>query len=743
MMENSKNDFWFEQILRSDCDSSSVDFRAVEELLFARIRESDELGVLSLLKTEQILPVDKFQHLEKELFAQIAEYKEYEVPVNECIRNQEDLTSLQWERLEAKLFAKIKDQAATPVWEQLIMAPEREPLAGEWEQIEDRIFEEITQSDKQEPWVLCARNEEICTPAIIEKEEQLLEDIISCKDSISAWEQEIKREVVLSVSQVEKIEETLLNRIEKENQKLKLEKQPFWFIINHYLTVVKTGTVAVLLLMLGGVTGFLYNTKSVPTSIATVAYQISGAAVDVHRDKLMVENECSSVKGGLIKLVNKHGTIELLNDSKLELSEVTEQRAHYKVSFPASHRVENSGRVTFFVNKHTQKDEIKITTSDYQITVMGTYFQIEPDANGSVITRVLEGVVKISSTESGETEIHAGQIYQFDQISGRYITKDGGQVVLREAIDKGPDVNSILSNRMLYLFANQPDVQVYVNDSLYGVAPLVVHQKIGNCRVKFVRDGYISFDTSFTITGNDKNGIELTAVLTTISKPVIAKKDNLEKKSRLPYRVPAKPVDPQPDLVITPEQISRTFMETSEPENRVDQDLYLKAQKEELAGNWENAINFYQQVIDNQNASKLRREDALFSIGRLKAENIHNPAEAMQAFLTYLALYPQGSFAGESWLRLAELEFRNRPEKATHYYEKFFQMFPRHHRTVELKNRVGTIYLQQKRYDDAIGMFKEALQSPALREKEKNEISENLDRALLEKAKSTSSLVNN
>jgi hypothetical protein len=58
-------------------------------------------------------------------------------------------------------------------------------------------------------------------------------------------------------------------------------------------------------------------------------------------------------------------------------------------------------------------------------------------------------------------------------------------------------------------------------------------------------------------------------------------------------------------------------------------------------------------------------------------------------------------------------------------------MFPRHPRIYELQNRVGVIYLQQKKYDEAISLFRQALSnlvSPVKGERE-NVIS-NLYRAL-------------
>ncbi len=155
------------------------------------------------------------------------------------------------------------------------------------------------------------------------------------------------------------------------------------------------------------------------------------------------------------------------------------------------------------------------------------------------------------------------------------------------------------------------------------------------------------------------------------------------------------------------------------------------AQKAESKGDWKEAIQLYQDVFNDPNVSRLRKEDALFSIGKLKADHDNYRSEAQQVFFTYLALYPGGMFAGETWLRFAELEFKTNPENAVQYYLKYFEMFPRHARISELQNRVGVIYLQQKKYDDAISLFRQALSNlvaPAKGEREN--ITSNLHRAL-------------
>jgi tetratricopeptide (TPR) repeat protein len=91
----------------------------------------------------------------------------------------------------------------------------------------------------------------------------------------------------------------------------------------------------------------------------------------------------------------------------------------------------------------------------------------------------------------------------------------------------------------------------------------------------------------------------------------------------------------------------------------------------------------YLEVFNSEGSSKLRKEDALFSIGKIRAERDNEHFEAKQVFLKYLALFPDGSFSGECWLRLAELELRTNSDNAIQYYNRFFEMFPDAYRELQ------------------------------------------------------------
>ena len=130
----------------------------------------------------------------------------------------------------------------------------------------------------------------------------------------------------------------------------------------------------------------------------------------------------------------------------------------------------------------------------------------------------------------------------------------------------------------------------------------------------------------------------------------------------------------------------------------------------------------------------LQREVSYFSIAKLLADHGADKAKAKEGFFNYLAMYPTGNFVGESWLRLAELEFEHDQDKAIEYYLKYFDKYPRHYRIAELQQRVGLIYLQEKKYDNALNMFKLALSNiQGEDQNDKSKILSNIYKTLKEK----------
>jgi tetratricopeptide (TPR) repeat protein len=83
---------------------------------------------------------------------------------------------------------------------------------------------------------------------------------------------------------------------------------------------------------------------------------------------------------------------------------------------------------------------------------------------------------------------------------------------------------------------------------------------------------------------------------------------------------------------------------------------------------------------------------------------------------------------------LAELEVGRNQGKAIEYYLRSMEKMPHHPRLSEMQHRVGLLYLQNKRYDEAIAMFRQSLGNILYaNETEKRKIYQSLYRALVAK----------
>jgi hypothetical protein len=332
--------------------------------------------------------------------------------------------------------------------------------------------------------------------------------------------------------------------------------------------------------------------------------------------------------------------------------------------------------------------------------VKGTYFRVEADLEGKAVTRVLEGSVRLANGPFADTLLYAGQYLQFDPSVQQYRIFTGGPVLLKDDLYQLPMVEELLRYNAVTVRASVPEAHVHVDGRYCGTTPITLRQPNGRHRIRISKNGYISADTILSIPESG-GGILFTAVL---EKEGHRRRRTVRRSETVRRNVQKNGLKTgKKSISATSENIKSSSAASAMP------DVYIEAQRAERHGNWRKAVKLYEKVVKDPAVTQLRHEDALFSIGKLQAEHVKNVEVAKETFLTYLALFPSGTFAGETWLRLAELEFKKNPEAAIQYYLKYFKLFPRHPRIAELQDRVGVIYLQQKQYDKAIEMFEKAL----------------------------------
>ncbi len=714
---------WFTSELRVPADERRVDYASVESVLMRRIRECDQLGILGLLRIDEMQTAEKIDRLERDLFSQIYQHSEYDEPIEECLRIGYDLTEAQWDRFTAHLGERLQPVEVLDFWEQHILASCREPTPGHWEAIETLLFERISRSDErlQESWVRHETREEPVTAHALDTAEALLDEKIDRISSRPLWEQVLACEKIPPFSYWENAEDLLFTKLSKRPV-LEIPKQPFWFLIEHYGTLVRKFAIAGAAagVVIVAIAGF-HAARRNPIQLPTVVYQLEGKAADTLETVQTVGGRCAMVSGGCATLVNSHGSIELRNRSMLNVKKLSKNSAEYQVRFSSARSSEIDGKVSFLVYPRNGNRNFSVTTADYRLVVKGTYFRVEEDREGKVATRVLEGAVRITDGPMGDTVLHAGQYLQYDPSVKRYRVFNGGPVVQRSEIENVPAIEELMRYRVISIRSRVEGVQVRIDGKYYGTTPLRLRQAEGPHYVRVSKSGYVTIDTMIDLT-SERHDYRFTFT------PQTARRRRADARSQ----------DRHSEARIRKEEEQDGKDESrqrgAERDREMSARLYLEAQRAERADDWRNAITLYRQVYEDPGASLLRREDALFSIGKLQAENENDVEVAKESFITYLALFPSGTFAGESWLRLAELEFSKNPDNAIQYYLNYFRLFPRHPRIAELQDRVGVIYLQRKQYDKAIDMFEQALANIVTSNmSQKRDVAARLHRALLAK----------
>jgi hypothetical protein len=127
------------------------------------------------------------------------------------------------------------------------------------------------------------------------------------------------------------------------------------------------------------------------------------------------------------------------------------------------------------------------------------------------------------------------------------------------------------------------------------------------------------------------------------------------------------------------------------------------------APDWKKAVETYRAVLARPGTSAYSREIALFSIGRLLADHDAPVPDVRAAFNAYLKSFAGGSFTGESYLRLADLEYKANPALALVWYEKYLKELPLTQNTVAAEYKAGLILLQQNKRDRATALLSSAL----------------------------------
>lgn len=689
----------FEDALKRDAPKGRCDFDRVENALFHGIQGAEEDGVLSLLKLDEILSVDLIERIECGLAKRIEQHIEYEMPVDDCIRGARDVHDRYWGFVENKLNKSIKNISSASLWEQALKTDEILSM-GQWETVEQNVADGVAQSDGGPAWESALMVEETPPLGVLEKVEAGLEAKLTAAQVLQIWEKCLECDEIRLSAFFERVEKGLFSKINDfiSTDDMVRTSLGTYFAIT-LLQLKKLRALGVALLVGCSIFGGYFAYRDNFTSIPLALYQVQGTRLYLFNSPLSQKGVIQSEKGGGLTFVTKKGYVELQNGSQLEIKKATEKRVEYNAAFAdADNQLIGQGSATFFVN-HQKKDERYIvTTHDYRVEVTGTYFRLQPDLGGHVSIAVREGSVNIVFNNGETRRLKAGQMLAYDLNSNAYATTSDGMAIARQDIEQLPDIKE-LSNYQQLSIATSPSAGVRIDGRFVGMSPLTIMQPAGTHSISVERNGYQTADTSVTLTSAGPRAMALT----------LMRSDAPARPQNVIVYEEVNVVDQlKPGQRPGPSAPAAGSLKPAAAETLYNENDFREAERFE-AKNWKKAVGLYREIAGNPRAPHLQREAALFSIGKLEAERGENKTAANEAFLNYLALYPSGNFVGESWLRLAELEFGSNQDKAIEYYLRYFEHYPRHSRISELQHRVGLIYLQKKKYDEAIAMFKLSL----------------------------------
>jgi Fe2+-dicitrate sensor, membrane component len=600
--------------------------------------------------------------------------------------------------IEQQLFDKI--EAAEEDGVLSLLRIDEIPPNAVMESIEETVAKRIHEhSEYEEPVDECIKTESDLPTMYWRHFYRGLERRMDPVSELSPFEQALKIEEIMPEGRWEKVEDSLFERIAKYESGQAQNRLAFGFFWGMVREQYKR--VGALALVLGAALGIwqgglFYQNNYRP--ITCRLYQVQGPNIDVIKSTMPLTGPLCSEAGGSMTMINKYGYVELQNGSRLEILTASEKKVHYKAGFAgADKQLVGQGSITFFVNKQKGNEKFIVSTGDYRIEVVGTYFKLQPDLKGHVAISVKEGQVKVIFSNGDVKILNAGQNMGYDMNYNSYYSTSDGTIVPRQEIEQFPDVHDLGEYQQIYITTSVPNAGVRIDGRYVGMSPIIILEPRGLHSISIEKNGYIQRDTTIMLGSGQPNmyaiGLkEIKAV--TVQEGAAVAPETIEK--------------PAPKAVVRP-SISKAAAPALAPVPDDSAKGYFQKAELSEASNWREALALYEKVFNNHYAPHLEREAAYFSIAKLLEDHSADKTRAKEGFFNYLALYPTGSFVGESWLRLAELEFSHDQDKAVEYYLKYFDKYPRHYRIAELQERVGLIYLQKKKYDNALGMFKLAL----------------------------------
>jgi hypothetical protein len=514
----------------------------------------------------------------------------------------------------------------------------------------------------------------------------------------------IAAETVVPQGNWDALEERLMERIASAPETKTPEKRPqeqpryVWPLMPFLASIVRyRGVQIALVACIAGVAALsMFVSGGRRTGLASTITQAWGSAYrgDCGQPVAPGATLVSSA-GGSLTIKNDAGSVSLSDDASLTITEANRRSMEYRVFTGADRR---SGRIAFNVKKRTKGQRFVVVTPWYEIHVVGTKFVLEQETGGALATTITEGKVRIESPGMSDLYVDAGQTFSMD--AARKAWRVEAAKTLAETENAFAESGIPEGKPRLAVLSTPANAEVYINDIYKGITPYAALRPDGACAVSVRLEGYGTRDTV----------VELRDSGTTIS--VALSPDKGQASEALADSAPfAGATQKAPGGATIPEAVDSVALASQEHAalvTRVRRQLDSARQKEAVS--WKSALKIYQALAEDLSTPPLYRQTALFSLGRLEADRQKDTAAAIKDFGTYCIVYPNGLFAGEALLRLAELEIRRNPSSAIEYFQRFLTVDPRNPRRADVAYHLGLLLAQQENNSEAIKMYGIALE---------------------------------
>ena len=516
----------------------------------------------------------------------------------------------------------------------------------------------------------------------------------------------IAAETVVPQGNWDALEERLMERIASTPGTQTPEKQPqglpryVWPLMPFLASIVRyRGVQIALVACVAGVAALsMFVSGGRRTDLASTITQAWGSAYRSDCGQPVAPGATLATSaGGSLTIRNDAGSVSLSDDASVTITEANRRTVEYRVFTGADRR---SGRIAFNVKKRTKGQRFVVVTPWYEIHVVGTRFVLEQETGGALATTITEGKVRIESPGINDLYVDAGQTFSMD--AARKAWRVEAAKTLAETEKAFAESGMPEGKTRLAVLSTPANAEVYISDIYKGITPYVALRPDGACAVSVRLEGYGTRDTV----------VEIRDSGTTISVALSPDKGQASEASAesAPYagatqKAPGAATIPLPEAV---DSVALVAQEHTALVARVRRQLDSARQNEAVS--WKSALKIYQALAEDLSIPPLYRQTALFSLGRLEADRQKDTAAAIKDFGTYCIVYPNGLFAGEALLRLAELEIRRNPSSAIEYFQRFLTVDPRNPRRADVAYHLGLLLAQQENNSEAVKMYGIALE---------------------------------